>query len=154
MLPRPAALAACAVGLVMVLGALRLSRLGRETRSYTRTQGRILESRVEELPGPAEEGGPKFRAVVRYAFEARGRTWESDQVSVDEPPGASTPDPEEARRTVERYAAAGGPVDVWFDPADPRRSVLVRGAAPAPVYLAVAVGLALLAVGLLALARG
>lgn len=151
-MPRPAALAACLVGLVMILAGLRLSRLGRETRSYTRTQGRILESRLEELPGPSEEGGPTFRPVVRYAFEARGRTYESEQVSVDAPPGAASPDPQEARRVVEPRPV-GSVVDVWFDPADPRRSVLVRGAARAPAIGAVVVGLALLALGLFALAR-
>lgn len=152
-MPRPVALVALVIGLVLILAGLRLSRLGRETRRFTRTQGRILEARVEELPGPAEEGGPRYRPVVRYAFEARGRTWESDQVSVDAPPGDASPDAAEARRAVERHPA-GSAVDVWFDPADPRRSVLVPGAAPGPVYLAVALGLALLAVGLLALARG
>ncbi len=150
--PRPVALVALAIGLVLALAGVRLSRLGRETRRFTRTQGRVLESRVEELPGPAEEGGPRFRPLVRYAFEARGRTWESDQVSVDAPPGASSADPEDARRTVERHPA-GSAVDVWFDPADPRRSVLVRGAERAPVLVAVVAGILLAALGILLLAR-
>ena len=149
---KPVALAACAVGALMIFAGLRLSRLGRETRSFTRTQGRILAARVEELPGPAEHGGPQFRAVIRYGFEARGRTYESERISVDTPASASSADPQEARRWTERHPA-GSVVDVWFDPADPRRSVLVRGAASAPVVAAVVVGLALVAYGLFALAR-
>lgn len=150
--PRTAALAACAVGVALVAAGLRLSRLGRETRQYTRTQGRIVESRVEELPGPSEEGGPRFRAVVRYAFEARGRTYASEQLSVDASPVSSSPDPAEARQTVERHPA-GSTVEVWFDPADPRRSVLVRGAARAPAIVAVTIGLLLAAAGGIALLR-
>lgn len=151
-MPRPVALAACALGAVMIFAGLRLSRLGRASRAFTRTQGQILAAYVEELPGPAEEGGPKFRPVIRYAFEARGRAYESEQVSVGDPPGAASPGAEEARRAVARFPT-GSAVDVWFDPADPRRSVLVRGAEAAPVIVAVAVGLALVAVGLFGLTR-
>lgn len=151
-MPKPIGLAALAVGAVIVLAALRVSRLARESRAYTRATGRILVSRVDELPGAAEEGGLRFQPVVRYAFEARGRTWESDRISFDDPPGSVTQDGREARQLVERYPANGA-VDVWFDPADPRRSVLVRGAASAPVILAAITGLALVAVGLFTLAR-
>jgi hypothetical protein len=44
-------------------------------------------------------------------------------------------------------------VDVWFDARDPRRSVLVRGAATAPIVAGVVIGLALVGAGLFALAR-
>jgi hypothetical protein len=44
-------------------------------------------------------------------------------------------------------------VDVWFDPADPSRSVLVRGVSRAQVAAAVAIGIALVGLGMFALAR-
>jgi hypothetical protein len=53
---------------------------------------------------------------------------------------------------VDRHAA-GSVVDVWFDPADPRRSVLVRGDVGVSVVVTVGLGLALVAVGLFGLAR-
>jgi hypothetical protein len=150
--PRAAALFACGIGAAMIIAGLYLSTFGRKTRGFTRTPGRVLVSHVDEIPAPAEEGGPRFRSVIRYTYEARGRTYESEHVSVGSSAGAASSDPEEARRWVERYPA-GSDVDVWFDPADPRRSVLVRGVSTPQVVAAVAIGLALIGLGIFALAR-
>jgi hypothetical protein len=136
----------------MIAAGLYLSRAGRETRGFTRTRGRVVVSFVDELPAPAEEGGPRFRAVVRYAYEARGRSHESEQISVGSSAGTESSDPEEARRWVRRHPAQSE-VDVWFDPGDPRRAVLVRGVSTAQVVAAIAIGLALVGLGMLALAR-
>jgi hypothetical protein len=150
--PRLVALAVCGVGTAMIVAGLYLSRLGRETRSYARTRGQVVVSHVDEVPAPAEEGGPRFRSVIRYAYEARGRRYEAERISVGSHAGSASSDPQEARRWVERYPA-GRDVDVWFDPGDPRRSVLVRGVSSAQVAAAVAVGVALLGLGMFALAR-
>jgi len=150
--PRAVALAVCAVGAAMIVAGLYLSTLGRRTRAFTHTPGRVVVSRVEEIPAPAEEGGPKFRPVVRYAYEVRGRTYESERISYGAAARADTTDPEEARRAVARHPV-GSDVEVWFDPGDPRQSVLVRGVSSLQVALAVALGLALLGAGLFALAR-
>jgi hypothetical protein len=150
--PRVVALAVCAVGVAMIVAGLYLSRLGRDTRSYTRTRGRIAVAFVDEIPAPAEEGGPRYRAVIRYEYEARGRRYESDRISVGSHAGAASSDREEARRWVERHPA-GREVDVWFDPGDPSRSVLARGVSTAQVVAAVAIGLALVGLGMFALAR-
>lgn len=151
-MPRAVAVAACVVGSLLILAGFRLSRLGRDARGFARTQGRIVAAHVEELPGPAEQGGPRYRVVIRYGFEARGRTWESEQVAVGAPAPAETGDAEEARRAVARRPA-GSAVDVWYDPADPRRSVLERATPGVQVVGAVVLGLALVGAGLFALAR-
>jgi hypothetical protein len=150
--PRWFAWVVCALGTILIVTGWQLSRRGRETGSYTRTRGRIVRAQVEETPRPSEEGGPQFTPAVRYAFEAHGRTYESDLVSVASGTGAGTSDADEARRVVERYPP-GSEVDVWFDPRDPRRSVLVRGVARFQVVLAVAIGVVLLGIGMFALAR-
>ncbi len=136
----------------MIAGALRQSSRGRDTRSWTRTQGRVVAAYVDEIPGPAEEGGPKFRPVVRYTYEARGRTYESEQVSVGSSPVSTSTDREGAQRSLDRFPA-GRDVDVWLDPADPRQAVLVRGVPRSQVVAGIAIGIALIGVGLFALAR-
>lgn len=151
-MPKALALAACGVGTLLVLLGFRTSRFGRDSLRFTRARGEVLVSRVEEIPGPAENGGNRFEPVIRYRFEARGRVYESKRVSVEWPAGASAPTAEQARSLVERYPA-GSAVDVWFDPADPGRSVLVRGATSAQAIVAVVVGLGLIALGIFALAR-
>lgn len=151
-MPRAAALLACGIGSALIVAGLYLSARGRETLGFTRTRGRVVVAQVDEIPAPAEEGGPRFRAVIRYTYEARGRTYESDQVSVGSSAGAASSDPAEARRWVARHPA-GSELDVWLDPGDPRRAVLVRGVSRAQVVAAVALGLALAGVGIFALAR-
>jgi hypothetical protein len=148
--PRIVALAVCVVGAAMIVAGAYLSRTGRETLGYTRTRGRVVVSYVDEIPAPAEEGGPRFRSVVRYAYEARGRRFESDRIGVGS--HAASSDRDEARRWVERHPV-GREVDVWLDPADPSRAVLVRGVSKAQVAAAVAVGIALVGLGMFALAR-
>lgn len=151
-MPEAVALAACGVGTLLIVLGVRSTRAGRETLGFTRTRGVVVDSRVEEIPGPAEHGGDRFEPVIRYRFEARGHGYESERVSLEWPAGATSPDAQEARSLVERHPA-GSAVDVWFDPADPRSAVLVRGGAPAQVTVAIVVGLGLIAVGLLVLAR-
>jgi hypothetical protein len=150
--PRWFALGLCLLGGAILVGTLRLSSRGRETRGWTRTQGRVVASHVEEVSRSAEEGGPLHRAVVRYAYEARGRTWESGQVAVGSEAAADHPHREDALRAVAPFPV-GREVDVWFDPADPRQAVLVRGAPRGQVLAAVAVGIALVGIGLFVLAR-
>lgn len=151
-MPRWFAGVVCAFGAVIIVAGLRTSRLGRESRSYTRTRGRIVLAKVEQLPRTSEEGGPQFQPVVRYAFEAHGRTFESERISAGGAETIGSSDEGDARRLVERYPS-GAEVDVFFDPRDPRRSVLVRGVPPARVAILVAIGVALVGIGLFVLAR-
>ena len=151
-MPKAVAFVLCGFGMLMIYAALRLSRLGRETKHFTLTLGRVLAADVEEIPAPGEQGEPRFRANVRYAFEARGRTYESGRVSFGASPGAESSNAGVVRRWAERYPA-GSPVNVWFDPADPRRSVLVRGVPRAQILVGMAAGIALVGGGMFALAR-
>jgi hypothetical protein len=150
--PRWSAWLVCALGAFLVVAGYQLWRAGRESRSYTRARARILRAQVEEIPHPSEEGGTKYRPVVRYAFEVGGRTYESDRVAIGAPAAPDAADAGDARRLVERFAA-GAEVDVWFDPRDPRRSVLERGVPTSQIAAAVVFGIALLAVGMFALGR-
>lgn len=142
----------CGVGAATIALGLRQSARGKETRSWTRTQGRVAAAYVEEIPAPAEEGGTHYRPVVRYTYEARGRAHASEQVSVGVSPVSTSTDRDEARRAVDPFPA-GREVDVWFDPADPRQAVLVRGVPRSQVVIAVVIGVALVGLGLFALAR-
>jgi hypothetical protein len=150
--PRWFALGLCLFGGAIVAGTLWLSARGRETRGWTRAQGRVVASHVEQVERPAEEGGPLYRSVVRYTYEARGRTWESGQVAVGAEAAAAHLHPDEARRAIAPFPV-GREVAVWYDPADPQRAVLVRGVPRAQILAAIAVGLSLLGIGFFVLAR-
>lgn len=151
-MPRWFALVLCAVGAVAIVAGLRQSTRGKETRGWTRTHGRVVAAYVEEIPGPAEEGGTRYRPVVRYAYEARGHAYQSEQVSVGLSPVSTSTDRDEVRRSVEPFPA-GRDVDVWFDPGDPRQAVLVRGVPQTQVVAGVVIGIVLIGIGVFVLAR-
>ncbi len=151
-MPRWFALVLCGVGATVIAVGLRQSSRGRATQGWTRTQGRVTAAHVEELHGPAEAGGSRFRPVVRYTYEAGGRTHASERVSVGLSPAPDLADRAQAEDVIRRFRV-GAEVDVWFDPRDPGQAVLERGVGRLQVYAIVAIGLALVGAGLFALSR-
>ncbi len=150
--PRWVAALVCGLGAALIIAGHLTWRAGRATRSYTRTRGRVVRAEVEESRRTSEEGGARFRPIVRYAFEVRGHAYESERISIGAGTGVESSDAQDARRVVERYPS-GADVDVWFDPRDPARSVLVVGVPTAEIIAAVAIGIALVGIGMFILAR-
>jgi hypothetical protein len=150
-MPKWFAIVLCGLGALLLAIALRQSSRGRESRHWTRTLGRVIESRLDLLNEADEQRARRWGFVIRYAYEARGRTRESEQVWVGSA-GAGFDDEAGARAWVERYPV-GREVPVWFDPAEPDRAVLVTGAPRGQVAVLVVAGLALVGVGIFALAR-
>jgi len=125
-------------------------RRGEASRSWTRTPGRIVTSRVEEVQGPSEEGYPKYRSMIGYEFSANGRSYQGAETAVGSSAASTSSDATWARRETERFPV-GREVTVHYDPADPRRAVLEPGV-PQLLPL-VAVGMVLLVAGLYVLSR-
>ncbi len=145
-------MALVAFGVALAAAALRLSRRGRAVRTWTRMVGRVVESRVEEVPGDPEQGGSQWRLALRYAYEARGERRLSDQVWIGSRAIGPSQDRTEPQRWVDRFPA-GAEVTVWVDPADPGEAVIVPEQPRAQVAALLAVGLLLAVAGSLLLAR-
>lgn len=151
-MPRVAALLLVAIGAALVAVGLRHAARAREAAGWTRTPGRVLESRVERLDPTDEQPWERYALVLRYAYEARGRTRESRQLWI----GSTLLPPEDhpgaLRRWAERFPAGSEP-EVWFDPADPDDAVLVRRIPRGQVAVVLSIGGVLLFGGLYALWR-
>jgi hypothetical protein len=153
-MPRWFALALCVLGAIMVVAGLRQASRARQTRGWTRTTGRIIESRVQtSLMETEVERKERFAFAIRYAYDARGRTHESTQVWIGSSPAAETDDPETARGWVERFPL-GAEVPVWFDPAEPSQAVLVPELGNRQGRVAAVFGAVMAAIGFFLLARG
>jgi hypothetical protein len=151
-MPTWIALALCAVGLATLAIAARQSTRGRATRSWTRTTGRVLLSRVEKLNEEDDQHRARWGFVVRYAYEARGARHESDQVWIGSRGVASSEDEEVSQGWAARFPAGSEP-PVWFDPFDPRQAVLVQGVPATQLGGLVVGGLLALGAGIFALSR-
>ena len=152
-MPKWFALALCGLGALLFTIALRQSSRGRETRHWTRTVGRVVESRVQLLSEADEQGPRRWGFVIRYAYEARGGAQESEQVWIGSAAAGVYTDEARAREWVERFPA-GRVVMVWLDPADPRQAVLVPGVPRTQLAVLFVAGAALLGIGFFALSRG
>lgn len=151
-MPKWSAFLLCGLGAVVLAIAMRQASRGRDTRHWTRTLGRVVESRVDLLNEADEQRSRRWGFVIRYAYEARGRTHASEQVWIGSA-GAGYDDEERARAWVDRFPA-GRDVTVWFDPADPRQAVLVPGVPRGQIAVLFLAGIALVGVGFFALSRG
>lgn len=90
------------------------------TRHWRRAPARVQEAWIDQV-GALNAGA--WKAGVRYTFTAaNGRTYRGERLSFD---GGT-----HRRRTQAEAQLAplrpGRPIDVWYDPTDPTRSVIDR----------------------------
>lgn len=112
-------------------GVLGLRR-GLRTRSWPRAEGRVLRSAVvRESEATGEGTVDGYRAEVRYRYEAAGAVRTGTVVHAGDRGSVSR---SRAERTAARYPE-GARVAVFYDPADPDRAVLERGAGAGPAVL-------------------
>jgi hypothetical protein len=86
-------------------------------RSWPQAQGRVLGAELVEIDSGGRES--LYEVRIRYAFDAGGQSWQGGRDGIWQDLKPLLP----AR---ERLAAfpAGAPVQVWYHPSDPRRSLL------------------------------
>lgn len=132
------------VGLMTLAAGAWQYRAGRAVATWPATAGEIIANDLV----PVEQRGRSVTVVeavrVVYRYTVDGQTYESDRVSLDARP-ARADRPEGERRRV--TYPMGTAVTVYYDPADPARSVLER----APRTDALRAGGALAVLGLLVL---
>jgi hypothetical protein len=119
--------AACFIG-VAISDIVR----GARTYRWHRAEGRVMRSMVAHLGETDGEGTTDlYRAEVHYRYEAAGALRSGCAVSITDP---GSPSRERAERRCARYPD-GARVTVFYDPADPDRAVLERGAGSGPLAL-------------------
>ena len=74
--------------------------------------------------GGGRTGGPASRPVVRYEYAVGPRTYEGNRVTFNGQIGIGL---RRVKQEVEWFASSKS-IDVWYDPAQPERSVLEPGA--------------------------
>ena len=113
----------------LLLGAVagwivfRSQRKARAARTWPSTDGRIVESRVEEKTLPGDRPNTRFAPRIVYEYSVDGRAYRSAHVSF----GATfwSLAPQSARASLARYPT-GARVTVYYDPARPEEAVLER----------------------------
>ena len=83
-------------------------------RKWAFTQGKALESRLNIVSGDS------FEPYVKYSYAVKGKNYTNDKIS---PVNYLTEEENAAKKVLSPYWA-DAPVNVYFDPNDPSRSVL------------------------------
>jgi len=114
----------------LALGALaawsiRRSRQSRRaSRDWLTTDGRIVESRVEQKNlGSGDRPGILFAPRVTYEYSVNDHTYRSERIAFSG--GVSSLAPQAAQVKIARYPS-GAQVTVYYNPKRPEEAVLER----------------------------
>jgi hypothetical protein len=124
-----------AFALVGIVGFGWFTFNNHQARSWPTVTGQVVESTVDS--SRRSSGRTKYSPKVRYAYEVAGRRFENNHVWLND--SKSFRDRGKASSIVAAYRA-GGPATIFYDPADPSRSLLIHADPPGHFLFAVAVG--------------
>ena len=136
-------------GFLAMLGAwvvamlVRSLRLGRASLQWPHTQGTVTNSLVKrELSGPG--GGYSYVPLITYTYEVDGAAYEGNTFTYR---GIN------AKKKIATKIVEGLPkgqlVDVYYDPSEPSRAVLLPGASTSSYVIGFAIAVFIAVVGLL-----
>jgi len=122
------------VGVSVVLGLLTGGSAAfyewqkQNTLSWHKTEGEVVgKAGVSEDPKTPYDGigrpKPRYRPSVKYVYKVAGVTHRGERISIDKPPGFTTPNA--ALEAAARSYPAGSKIVVFYDPANPASAVLV-----------------------------
>ena len=109
---------------VLLTGLFKVRKL-RASRSWARTTGTIGEASVRESFSCGDEqtaDSYSYIPEIVYQFQVEGHTFRGDRISFDRKAYSKR---QQAQAVAAGYPV-GAPVEVFFDPAKPDQSVLVR----------------------------
>ncbi len=94
----------------------------RRAATWSTASGRVVtsETRTEHRSSASEGTTVKTMPLVEYEFSAGGQKWRGNRISIGEDSGGAN-----TEATLGRYPI-GAVVSVYYDPADPKKSVLER----------------------------
>ncbi len=91
--------------------------------SFSETSGKIVSGTVEKRKRSGKKIGSDYTPRIGYTYEVDGKTLVGEGIHFSD---SSFSMPHQAERVLARFPV-GSDVSVYYDPADPGRSVLVRG---------------------------
>ena len=120
---------------------------GSKTKNWPATPGRIIESEIESRTttsrphGRASRRDTDYSVRLRYSYEVAGQKLESRRLQY----GNESHDKRSSAKQEQSLYPAGKEVQVFYDPTNPKSSVLVKGSGTS--WLAVGLGLMALVLG-------
>jgi hypothetical protein len=107
---------------LLVVAVLAKLLEARKASTWSTASGRVVtsETRTEHQRSAGGETTVKTMPLVEYEFSVGGQKWRGNRISIGEDSGGAN-----TEATLGRYPI-GSVVSVYYDPADPKKSVLER----------------------------
>ncbi len=111
--------------LIFVIIILRARKQTRASQSWSTASGRVLAAYNERRTTTDSNGssGTAYYPVVHYEYSVNGRRYEGNRIRFGMEMGRGSP--KWGQSIVDSYPT-GGLIPVYYDPADPSKSVLDR----------------------------
>jgi hypothetical protein len=141
----------CIGGIFLLFQAFSAARKIAAARSWPIAEGTLVSASVKSHTGSMSSGSHKSRksyeAVANYTFSAGDKSYKGNRIFLSEYSGSKT----FAENVVETLKAAS-PLNVYYNPADPKNAVLQLKSPGAGLMLLL--GIVCAGIGILALALG
>lgn len=123
-----------AVGVFLVVYALRSRQKAAASQTWPSVQGYIIQSEVRQTTSTDDNGRVRvaYYPAIAYDYEVAGQTYTGKQIAFGGVRGESSP--ERARAVLARYPGGAG-VTVVYNPEKPSEAVLERAAGEAKLAL-------------------
>lgn len=134
------------IGLVVMVKFGRDILLGRQSQSWPKTSGTVMQSGLHTYHDTDDDGNSTttYGVSVRYSYTVTGQQYESDRRTFSE---VRTGSMRRTQQILDRLPQ-GGSVEVYYDPANPSSSVLEAGVG-ASTYALLAFSIVLVIAGTL-----
>lgn len=119
---RVAAVLILLMGLALIQDRVRLLLAGQQSLDWPTVTGQVVDATASAVAGT--QVGLGWRVQVSYEYEVDERKFAGDRLRFSRRLGGRTQG--QAEQAVVSYAP-GGPIEVYYDPEQPARSVLVPG---------------------------
>ena len=116
-----------AVGLWAAYRSWRAAGMSKAAKGWTKVQGKVVESRIEEVQGYDSDNRPEtnYQPILVYEYEAGGQVRRGRNIDVTEEKAKGMP--KQAEKRLAPYPV-GQTVEVLVDPTSPDRSCLTTKA--------------------------
>ena len=115
--------------LVAAIAEVRLIHRGRSSYRWPTAKGKVIDLEVVGIQR-GKTGSSSFRPTIRYRYQVSGREYQGDRIRVTFAPVVRVSDEaatlHEASSVLDGYYP-GAPVAVYYDPRDPKYSLLRPG---------------------------
>jgi hypothetical protein len=116
-----------------------------EAKSWPSTQALIVGSWVDVQRGAGRNQGTRYTPKLNYSYAVGGRRYTNHYIWLTATKSFSS---RNRADTFLRNYPRGATVPVFYNPADPQRSALLIQSGAAPLYALLALGLALVGLGI------